>query len=139
MTDMLTANHIESNRASPSAAPERYFAPPYLGPSGWIGAFLDGPEDWDEIAELLEEGWRLAAPKRLLARSLSAPTPVAVPTSSGKKAPPMGAVAKKVIAKKAVAKKASVKKPAKTPAARTPAVGKSGAKKAAAKKAAQKR
>jgi hypothetical protein len=28
------------------AAPERFFAPPYVGPSGWIGVFLDAKTDW---------------------------------------------------------------------------------------------
>lgn len=48
------------------AAPRRFFVPPYVGPSGWVGVWLDGRTDWTELAELLRDGWRLAAPKRLL-------------------------------------------------------------------------
>jgi predicted DNA-binding protein (MmcQ/YjbR family) len=62
-------------KASPGAQeafvasePEHYFRPPYLGPKGWIGAWLS-PEtapDWDAIAEIIDESYRLIAPKRLL-------------------------------------------------------------------------
>jgi hypothetical protein len=49
------------------AAPERFFVPPYVGPSGWVGVGLDAGTDWDELAGLLADGWRLVAPKRLVA------------------------------------------------------------------------
>ncbi len=49
------------------AAPERFFVPPYVGPSGWIGVRLDDGTDWAELAELLRDSYRLTAPKRLLA------------------------------------------------------------------------
>ena len=57
------------------AAPDRFFVPPYVGPSGWIGVYLDSPStDWDELAELLSDAWRLSAPKKLVDRTESAPT-----------------------------------------------------------------
>ena len=46
--------------------PKRYYVPPYVGPSGWVGIFLDANPNWDEIALLIEDGWRLPAPKRLV-------------------------------------------------------------------------
>jgi hypothetical protein len=50
-----------------TAAPDRFFVPPYVGPSGWIGVHLDRPDtDWDELAELLRDAWRMSVPKRLL-------------------------------------------------------------------------
>ena len=49
-------------------APDRFFKPPYVGPSGWIGVWLDGDPDWDEIGRLLRDGYRMVAPKRLLVR-----------------------------------------------------------------------
>lgn len=49
-----------------SSDPRRFFAPPYLGPKGWVAARLDAECDWDEIAEIVWDGWRLAAPKRLV-------------------------------------------------------------------------
>jgi predicted DNA-binding protein (MmcQ/YjbR family) len=49
------------------AAPNRFFAPPYVGPSGWIGIWLDRRVRWSEVADLIEDSYRLVAPKRLLA------------------------------------------------------------------------
>ena len=45
--------------------PDRFFSPPYVGPSGWIGVWLDGDVDWKELAELVRDGYLLIAPKRL--------------------------------------------------------------------------
>src|SRR4051794_35228510 len=36
-------------------APERFFVPKYVGVKGWVGARLDVDQDWDEIAELIED------------------------------------------------------------------------------------
>jgi hypothetical protein len=47
--------------------PDRYFVPPYVGPSGWIGIRLTGDVDWDDVQDLLRDGYRMIAPKRLLA------------------------------------------------------------------------
>ena len=49
------------------ARPDRYFKPPYVGPSGWIGAWLDRNPPWNEIEELLRDGWRRRAPKKIAA------------------------------------------------------------------------
>ncbi|HUG15632.1 MAG TPA: MmcQ/YjbR family DNA-binding protein [Thermomicrobiales bacterium] len=45
--------------------PERFFVPPYVGHHGWIGLYLDIDVDWSEAAELIEESYRMTAPKRL--------------------------------------------------------------------------
>jgi hypothetical protein len=47
--------------------PERFFVPPYVGGRGWLGVYLDVPVDWDEIAEIVTEAYRMIAPKRLVA------------------------------------------------------------------------
>jgi predicted DNA-binding protein (MmcQ/YjbR family) len=47
--------------------PERFFVPPYVGCHGWVGVWLDMELDWDEVAELIEESYRMTAPKRLAA------------------------------------------------------------------------
>lgn len=47
-------------------APDRFFRPPYVGPSGWVGVYLDRETDWSLLKELLSDAWRLTAPKRLL-------------------------------------------------------------------------
>ena len=49
------------------ARPDRYFKPPYVGPSGWIGAWLDKNPPWGEIEELLRDAWRRRAPKNIVA------------------------------------------------------------------------
>lgn len=49
------------------ADPARFFIPPYVGHRGWLGVRLDGPADWDEIADLVGDAWRVVAPKRLVA------------------------------------------------------------------------
>lgn len=46
--------------------PQRFFVPKYVGSKGWVGAWLDVEQDWDEIAELVEEAYRLIAPKSLV-------------------------------------------------------------------------
>ena len=46
--------------------PERFFVPPYVGPRGWVGLRLDVDLDWDEVADVAEQSWRLTAPKRLV-------------------------------------------------------------------------
>lgn len=42
------------------------YVPAYLGPSGWIGVDLDDSTDWTEVAELIEESYRLTATKRCI-------------------------------------------------------------------------
>ena len=49
-------------------APDRFFRPPYVGPSGWIGVYLDASTDWRELRDLIEESYRMTAPKRVLAQ-----------------------------------------------------------------------
>jgi predicted DNA-binding protein (MmcQ/YjbR family) len=50
------------------AEPSRFFRPPYVGHAGWVGAWLDVPVDWEELADFVEESYRLTAPKRLTAQ-----------------------------------------------------------------------
>ena len=43
--------------------PDRFFVPPYVGPRGWVGLRLDVDLDWDEVAAVVEDAWRLVATK----------------------------------------------------------------------------
>ena len=52
--------------------PERFYRPPYVGHRGWIGVRLDRSPDWGEIAAIVEEAYRLVAPKTLV-RQLDQP------------------------------------------------------------------
>ncbi len=58
-----------------TAEPERFFKPPTSSSgsfSEWLGVFLDTPgrnkADWNEIAALLEDAYRDAAPRSLVAQ-----------------------------------------------------------------------
>ncbi len=44
-----------------SRSPDRYFVPPYAGPSGWVGIYLDRRPRWTEVAERLRHSHELAA------------------------------------------------------------------------------
>lgn len=46
----------------------RFLVPPYVGHKGWVGVYLDGAVDWEELDDLIEQSYRLIAPKRLVAR-----------------------------------------------------------------------
>lgn len=46
--------------------PERFFRPPYVGHRGWVGLRVDVNADWDEVAALITDAYRLVAPKALI-------------------------------------------------------------------------
>lgn len=48
-----------------SDRPDRFYYPPYVGSVGWVGVWLDKRVSWKEVALLVEESWRLAAPAKL--------------------------------------------------------------------------
>ena len=48
--------------------PDRFFVPPYVGHRGWIGVRLDVDPDWDEVAAMVVDAYRLVAPKQLVTR-----------------------------------------------------------------------
>ena len=81
--------------------PTRYFKPPYVGPQGWTGVYLDGNTDWIALTILLRDAYRVTAPKKLAAL---------VPDDDGDGEPLKVARNKKP--KKAAKKKAAKKKPA---------------------------
>ena len=80
-TFVTYANHHHDDRlafwcAAPDGAqetlvatdPDRFFVPPYVGHRGWLGVRLDVlPIDWDQIADLVVDAYRVVAPKKLLA------------------------------------------------------------------------
>lgn len=49
------------------ADPDRFFAPPYVGPKGWIGVRIDRKPDWKEIAIIIRRSYCLTAPAKLAA------------------------------------------------------------------------
>jgi len=47
--------------------PARFFSPPYVGVRGWIGVRIDNNPDWEEIARIVEDAYRMVAPRKLIA------------------------------------------------------------------------
>lgn len=50
-----------------AADKNRFFAPPYVGPKGWIGIHLDNRPDWEEVSFHIRRSYSLIAPKKLAA------------------------------------------------------------------------
>jgi hypothetical protein len=57
-----------AQQAMVASDPDRFFVPPYVGGRGWLGVHLDldEPVDWDEVTELVEDAYRMVAPKTLV-------------------------------------------------------------------------
>ena len=49
-----------------AAEPDRFYRPAYVGPAGWIGVRLDRDVDWDEIELIIDDAYRMKAPKALV-------------------------------------------------------------------------
>src|SRR5512133_1208132 len=45
--------------------PKRYFRPPYVAASGWVGVVLDTGPDWREVARLVREAYLSVAAAKL--------------------------------------------------------------------------
>lgn len=50
------------------ADPARFFRPPYVGPSGWLGVVLDTSPDWAMVEALVADAYRHVARPTLVAR-----------------------------------------------------------------------
>ncbi len=57
----------ENQRQLVASDPTRYFVPPYVGKSGWVGVWIDKRPRWREVEELVRDAYRRTAPKRVLA------------------------------------------------------------------------
>jgi hypothetical protein len=55
----------EAQAALVGSEPETFSVPAYVGHHGWVGVALDRV-DPEELAELVDEAWRMTAPKRLV-------------------------------------------------------------------------
>jgi predicted DNA-binding protein (MmcQ/YjbR family) len=47
---------------------ERFFRPPYVGPSGWVGVVLETKPDWKLVAGLIRDSFLHVATKKLSAQ-----------------------------------------------------------------------
>ena len=43
---------------------KKFFYPPYVGPSGWIGVYLDVRVNWKELSGILRDGYDLTVAKK---------------------------------------------------------------------------
>src|SRR3954454_10149761 len=55
----------EAQAALVGSEPETFSIPSYVGRHGWVAIALDRV-DPEELSELIEEAWRLTAPKRIV-------------------------------------------------------------------------
>ena len=63
---VCTKTALGENAEMIAADPARFYLPAYIGPKGWVGLRLDAGEvDWDEVAGLVVDSYRLIAPKKL--------------------------------------------------------------------------
>jgi hypothetical protein len=72
----VAAAGVQESLAAEDA--ERYFRPPYVGGRGWVGAYLDGHDEWndpqwDTLSDLIVDAWLLVAPPKV--RQLLDPQP----------------------------------------------------------------
>jgi hypothetical protein len=67
--------------------PKRFFRPPYVGASGWVGVVLDTDPDWTQVAWLVEQAFRLVAGKRVVAKL---PARVATDENAARRTPRSG-------------------------------------------------
>ena len=44
--------------------PDRFFKPPYVGPSGWVGIYLHKRPSWKVVAEIIADGHSLLTKKK---------------------------------------------------------------------------
>jgi predicted DNA-binding protein (MmcQ/YjbR family) len=75
LSAMFAGGHHDNRIAVWCAAPEgaqqamiesdptHYFRPPYVGPSGWIGVYLDVPLDWKDVGEALAQAHKTVLTK----------------------------------------------------------------------------
>lgn len=51
-----------------AADPARFFRPPYVGASGWVGVVLDTGPDWDMVAAMVRDAYLHVATRKLAAK-----------------------------------------------------------------------
>ena len=51
-----------------ASAPDRFFRPPYVGASGWVGIVLDRKPDWSLVEALIRDAFVHVATKKLIAQ-----------------------------------------------------------------------
>ena len=58
---------LDAQQLLVNAQPEHFFVPAYVGHLGWVGMRLDTGLSWTKVKALIEQAWRVRAPKSLQA------------------------------------------------------------------------
>lgn len=58
---------VGAQEALVEADSERFFRPPYVGPSGWVGVVLDRRPDWKMVERLVRDAYVHVAARKLVA------------------------------------------------------------------------
>ena len=66
------------------ADPDRFFRPPYVGSSGWIGVVLDTKPDWGMVAAMVRDAYLQVATGKLRERLAPGRARAARPSRSGR-------------------------------------------------------
>lgn len=66
---------IDAQETLIEADPARFFRPPYVGPSGWIGVVLDTEPDWELVQQLVRDAFKHVATKKLVAQLMASEMP----------------------------------------------------------------
>jgi len=61
------AQPLGAQEALIESEPERFFRPPYVGPSGWVGVVLDTRPDWTLVERLVRDAYLHVATRKLAA------------------------------------------------------------------------
>lgn len=56
---------LEAQQLLVNAEPEHFFVPAYVGHLGWVGVRLDQGIAWAKVKAIIEQAWRVRAPKSL--------------------------------------------------------------------------
>ena len=57
---------LDAQQLLVKAAPKHFFVPAYVGHLGWVGVRLDQGISFTKVKAIVEQAWRVRAPKTLL-------------------------------------------------------------------------
>jgi predicted DNA-binding protein (MmcQ/YjbR family) len=85
---------LEMDHADAVIQDPRFWRAPYVGHKGWVSMDASTVEDWDEVRALVQESYRLIAPKKSLAKLADA-APRAARAAPGRKTKKVSAASRR--------------------------------------------
>ena len=70
---LWAAATLDAQQLLVNAEPEHFFVPAYVGHLGWVGVRLDRGITLTKVKAIIEQAWRVRAPKSLLPRGRRPP------------------------------------------------------------------